>query len=835
MQTRLSFNSGEFSPDLACRSDLDQFSRACSTLENWDIAQTGGVRRRRGMREFSPALSADSRLFPYIYSYADGDGFRFLVEVSSSRLRVFNFRGEVVFDVTSTNTQFFKFDLGSLHYRQVNKLLLLTCSSQTPMVLSYDGEQWSFDAWAFKQLPWRYNTVREHSITIVDGPTIGLNKFYNISFPYELPPIELPEAFSQQDYLRASIYSDQAESGWDASQILNSAGAGSVRVVTSLPSEASPGAMFAVLGSVRYKSYLCVQDFPAAAYKEGFDFPENYPNHFLLVADSSTYADAPAVRSLAGHTFAAGSKLRFVVQYWHYWTCVKDFSSSGGGSFADFPDYFMRGIPASAALPCRSAWAFYCSGLWYGEYAVRRNFDSSSYFDAHWNSVGYSRSLYGAAANVQVSGNESDEECYLRLFLTSSYALSSTSALPGFIPDACQNRLIVSAYLHDEVFKCVYSRNDFRAISLNKVHFSFAKARVVAHWSWAAFGERYGYPVLCDIFQSRLVFASTLAQPQTIWMSRTDDLDNFMLGNVDDAALALTLNTTSQNPICWLMAQGNRFMLGTGEREYVIGGGNSSVLTYKNVTATDHSCVGSSPIAALPVIDKVLYVERGAGRVYEFTYSLEVDGYVSRDLSVFASHILSGHGGALHSTLLRKPDTVAVFSLSDGQMALCTYNAHQEVKAWHRWITDGSVLDVCALPDGHNADKLFLLVQRGSNVFIEVVDSLSPFVDNGGRPYSSVLISNSLSGYSESAVSKRTAPPFAAFFGADVDLDKLQVCVTGNGGGDVHDWRLLNDNFASLSRGWHNNLISAAECGLDRRIGFCVTGDAPFELLALQG
>ncbi|MBQ9096121.1 MAG: hypothetical protein IJY53_07280 [Akkermansia sp.] len=52
----------------------------------------------------------------------------------------------------------------------------------------------------------------------------------------------------------------------------------------------------------------------------------------------------------------------------------------------------------------------------------------------------------------------------------------------------------------------------------------------------------------------------------------------------------------------------------------------------------------------------------------------------------------------LDFTLLEVPDTVAMFALGDGQVALCTYNSLHQVCAWHRWVTEGRVLSVCAPP-----------------------------------------------------------------------------------------------------------------------------------------
>ena len=88
---RVAFNGGELSPELALRSDMDVYMRGAQTLENFDVSQMGGIRRRRGMRPFADALEG-SRIIPYIYSTDD----RYIVEINSEKLRVFNTSGAVI-------------------------------------------------------------------------------------------------------------------------------------------------------------------------------------------------------------------------------------------------------------------------------------------------------------------------------------------------------------------------------------------------------------------------------------------------------------------------------------------------------------------------------------------------------------------------------------------------------------------------------------------------------------------------------------------------------------------------------------------------------------------
>ena len=62
MQSRVSFNAGEFAPEMSARADVEYYNKGCLTLENWEVSQLGSIKRRRGMRKFAIAHSENSRL-----------------------------------------------------------------------------------------------------------------------------------------------------------------------------------------------------------------------------------------------------------------------------------------------------------------------------------------------------------------------------------------------------------------------------------------------------------------------------------------------------------------------------------------------------------------------------------------------------------------------------------------------------------------------------------------------------------------------------------------------------------------------------------------------------
>lgn len=342
-------------------------------------------------------------------------------------------------------------------------------------------------------------------------------------------------------------------------------------------------------------------------------------------------------------------------------------------------------------------------------------------------------------------------------------------------------------------------------------------------WSFAAFRGVYGFPSLVDVFQQRLVLAATQAQPQTVWLSKTDDLNSFEVGKQDDSALALTLSTTTQNRVCWLMAQSSRLLLGTAADEWILSGGQG-VMTPTNARADNHGFVGSSDVPALMATDKVLYLERGGGRVYQYGYDYESDGYVSRDLTVFADHVLADGGGCRDIAFLRKPEPRAVFVRQDGQLALMTYNSMHQVNAWHRYTTDGTFEGVAALPNGNKADLLFVLVVRDDGRFVEVLAPDNEFQDPDGRDYVSTLVTCSLSPPRDAR--KGHGAQVMMCLRSETPVEGVMVSSDGDA------WSEL-DRYGMLPAGW-NTLVSDGEWDFDVCGGVRVTGIRGFELLALR-
>ena len=157
----------------------------------------------------------------------------------------------------------------------------------------------------------------------------------------------------------------------------------------------------------------------------------------------------------AASSYAAGKKLCINEgSYWSWWTCDRDFNGAedfvdGLTSPADYPEHFHKGVIChSNTITCKGTWKFWCNKEWYGTYAVERRFPNED-----WQLLGSSTSMVDAASNLQITGDESEEECYLRLMLYESRLSSGSDPSQGFPPDSCGNKLVVDAYKKDVVLR----------------------------------------------------------------------------------------------------------------------------------------------------------------------------------------------------------------------------------------------------------------------------------------------------------------------------------------------------------------------------------------------
>ncbi len=451
-------------------------------------------------------------------------------------------------------------------------------------------------------------------------------------------------------------------------------------------------------------------------------------------------------------------------------------------------------------------------------------------------SLSYIAGAISRDSNDHVASVEYDEESgfyYVEIRWT---VLGSAGNNMGFnYATEYTDVLYASAPGKDEVVKEL--RSLFKRV--DKIRPAFSGELKSDDWSWQAWCAKYGFPRLAAMFNQRLVLAGTDAQPLTIWVSQTDDLDNFAITDEATSAMALTVNAETQDPIRWMVAQGGRILLGTSEGEHVVQSGDAGVMTNANAVISAHGFVGASNVAAMRGNDRVIYFERGGGRAMQYGYDQSQDAYISTDLTVYAEHVLAGGGGVVEGCFLRKPDSKAVMVLDNGQLALMTYNAHHHVNAWHRYVTRGSFLSVAMLPNGDKPDGLYAIVEREPDsedvllgetkaYWIEVCDESSTYQDANGIDYTSTLLTNALN-VTRLGGAKQVSPTLWLYLHEPCEVSGVELTVDGG-----ETWtRVPRQPNKALVRGWHK-LSAVPNVDMERCVGFRCSGNQGMSVGALQ-
>lgn len=236
------------------------------------------------------------------------------------------------------------------------------------------------------------------------------------------------------------------------------------------------------------------------------------------------------------------------------------------------------------------------------------------------------------------------------------------------------------------------------------------------------------YPTAVCYFQQRHVFAGSNLNPQTVYATRSANYHNFDVHSPirDDDAITATIAAQQVQNIKHLVPMADLLAF-TGAGIWKIAGGQTgTAITPGNFTATPQLYVGSSDVRPITIKNNVLFVEGMGSHVRELQYDYYASVYTGTDLSVYAESLFYGYqiSDWAYSEF---PFAVLWACRSDGTLLGLTYLKEQNVWAWHRHETQGSVLSVATIPErnqwGAIENVLYLVAQRSvggiSHYYIE--------------------------------------------------------------------------------------------------------------------
>jgi hypothetical protein len=236
-------------------------------------------------------------------------------------------------------------------------------------------------------------------------------------------------------------------------------------------------------------------------------------------------------------------------------------------------------------------------------------------------------------------------------------------------------------------------------------------------WRLGAWSNTTGFPAAVAFYEQRLFWAGSSDQPQTLWGSKSGDIENHTPGTLDDDPVIYTLATDQVNVIRWL-SPGRVMVIGTVGGEFTISGSTAvAALTPTNVRVVREGTRGSHQHTPVRIDNVVLIIQRQQRKIREFAFVFENDSFQSPDLTILSSQV--GKGGIEEIVYQQELSTVVWGVRNDGVLIGVTYLRDQQVVAWHRHLIGGTfgavthgVVESIAVIPGTGQDELWMIVKR---------------------------------------------------------------------------------------------------------------------------
>ncbi len=386
----------------------------------------------------------------------------------------------------------------------------------------------------------------------------------------------------------------------------------------------------------------------------------------------------------------------------------------------------------SSTLLTKGAWELTTSGVWAADILLERSFDQGT----TWTTI---RTISGREdRNVNISGTATGLALY-RITIA-NWSSSGGSVTPRVVFTN------VEAFMRGTV-QITAVTNAYSAAGV--VVSELDSTSATKYWSEGAWSAVRGYPRAVTTFQQRTIYGGSAYEPQRIWGSVTNDLENFDRGDSSLAtdSFAFDLAAIGRGPIQWLIAQVDLFV-GFSSAEWVVNSGSTqgAAITTTAINAVEQSTWGSATGVQPAIVgNAVFYTQRAQRTMQQMLFSIYTARYMSSDMTSLSEHLF-GKGIAQIAYQPQFRNQGIVWTITQGY-SLCgmTYQLDQEVFAWHRHTTgDGTDAGfesvACIQGSGTNDDEIWVVVKRTvGGIVYRYIELLDPNVwEVGGDPIAGV-------------------------------------------------------------------------------------------------
>lgn len=665
----IKFNGGIWSESLQGRYDLDSYSSAARTCENFIPTRYGQVEKRSGTKYIGEAKYGDKIcvLHPFQFSVNT----TFIFEFGDQYIRFWSNDLQVE-SAPSTPlevaTPYLEAELYELQIRAVNDVVYIVHPNHPVGKLTrIADDNWTYTA-ADLSLPFVDPDVNAANVTLTPSATTG-----NITITSSSDAFDADHVGSELrlEYLtEGTTYNFSDFNAYNNSALFDP--------LSTYDTTFANRPVYTVSGSLRL-FYRCIQNYdPTTAWAAGSYSVDDLVTH-AGTAYICTVARTPSDTSDPATDTSS-------------WDAIS--------TPVDIPQYFEVGYRAVSEKDVSGEWSLKTTGIWKGTIAVQRSIDGG----ANWATI---KSLVSADdSNYLLEEDEEGEQVKIRInwVSTKDSAPNQTANTLTFLSTQSYGRATVTS---------VTDSQNVAATVIDDMPDTSASV----FWQESAFSNRQGYPRAIALFDSRMVLAGTDRKPQGFFYSGIGLYDNFTATTtLADAPFFVEALSEDQSSIQWVSAQKELFVGTASVEGTLIARKNDEAQSAENPpTVKWNESMGSAHRPALSLNDSLACLQRGQTSINILSYSLDRDGYTGEEVTLLCPHLFDGRIQQLAHA--REPYSGMYAVIGDGTLCHMVYEPRLQVTGWCKYTTkDGAFESVAILPeDGGNEDRVWCSVKRTVN------------------------------------------------------------------------------------------------------------------------
>jgi len=671
------------------RYDLDNYSSAAKTCDNFIPTRYGQVEKRAGTRYLGDCKYGDKKSLLKSFQYSTNT--TFILEFGHEYVRFWSNDLQVEDPNNAGNplevsTNYQEDEVEYLQMRQVDDIVYIVHPDHPVSVLTRVlDDEWTFGV-ADIELPFvDHDADVETKLTFGGGATGDTSVIYSDldAFTPDMVGAQVQMKFRKTG--RVQMFGGESHRGWGT--------------VTPWQNSYAPRVPLPP-----------VYDFANGGLGNCFQTTFNQKWYY-----ATQIADIPAI--LAWTASTAYKKYDWVTNGGVDYSCKEDHTSTS--SFAtdstvgekwkrveilsDLEGYFEAGSNPSEAIHVTGEWSIKTGKTWMGQYVIQRSIDQG----VTWTNVSTITSDNDANFNIQ--GDEKGEDNYIRII--HNWGDDTTSGQ--------WYKLQMTVTTADSVEYAVGEITSY--VSPTEVNVHVIEGNKDTHgevesWLVSGFSESQGYPRAIAIMDGRMVLAGTKRKPQGFFYSAINNYKDFNgRTTIADDGFFIEAVSQDQSAVQWMSEQRELFV-GTASVEGVlVPKKQDEAVSAENLPVVRwNDSMGSAYHQAVTMRDSLLTIQRGRKALNMMSYSLEADGFSGEEVSLMASHLLDS--GIRQVANLREPYTGLFAIAGNGDMCHMIYEPKLKVTGWCRFTTQGGGFEsVQTLPSQDDEDFVYVIVHRMVN------------------------------------------------------------------------------------------------------------------------